>query len=98
MSRPFSLMCYSDYIAIGALQALNEEKIRIPEEVALMGIDNIEYSAFTNPKLTTVALPSTQIGISSANLLIKIINSKSAIDLKSKQIVLKPHLLIRDST
>ncbi|MDD5017796.1 MAG: LacI family DNA-binding transcriptional regulator [Eubacteriales bacterium] len=98
ISPPFSLLCYSDYIAIGALQALSEENIKIPQDVALMGIDNIEYSAFTNPKLSTVALPSMQIGISSANLLIKIIKSKTSLDIKSKQIILRPHLMIRDST
>ena len=98
ISTPFSLLCYSDYIAIGALQALNENNIKIPEDVALMGIDNIEYSAFTNPKLTTVALPTVQIGISCASLLLKIIKSSSDLDIKSKQIVLMPHLIVRDST
>jgi len=98
MPRPFSLLCYSDYIAIGALQALNNEKIKIPNEVALMGIDNIEYSAFTYPKLSTVAIPSIQIGIASANLLLKIIKSPTKLDIKARQIVLKPQLIIRDST
>jgi DNA-binding LacI/PurR family transcriptional regulator len=97
MQRPFSLLCYSDYIAIGALQALNNEKIKIPDEVALMGIDNIEYSAFTYPKLSTVAIPSLQIGVASANLLLKIIKSPTELDIKSRQIVLKPQIIIRDS-
>ncbi len=95
---PFSLLCYSDYIAIGALQALYEEKLKIPQDVALMGIDNIEYSAFTNPKLSTISLPTLQIGTSSARLLIKMIKSKNDMDIMSKQIILTPHLLIRDST
>jgi DNA-binding LacI/PurR family transcriptional regulator len=97
MQRPFSLLCYSDYIAIGSLQALNNEKIKIPDEVALMGIDNIEYSAFTYPKLSTVAIPSLQIGVASANLLLKIIKSPTELDIKSRQIVLKPQIIIRDS-
>jgi DNA-binding LacI/PurR family transcriptional regulator len=94
---PFSLLCYSDYIAIGALQALSKSHVRIPEDVALMGIDNIEYSAFTNPKLSTVALPSMQIGTAAANLLLKIIKSPTELDIKSRQIILKPQLIIRDS-
>ena len=91
---PFSLFCYSDYVAIGALQAITEAGYEIPKEVALMGVDDIEYSAFTNPRLSTVAIPSNRIGTDSAKLLLDIICDKVA----HKQIVFAPELRIRQST
>jgi DNA-binding LacI/PurR family transcriptional regulator len=96
---PFSLLCYSDYVAVGALQAISEAGLRIPEEVALMGIDNIEYSAFTNPQLSTVEMPSIRIGTDSAKLLLEIIESTKKDETAARgQIVFTPHIKIRSST
>ncbi len=96
---PFSLLCYSDYVAVGALQALSEAGLCIPGEVALMGIDNIEYSAFTNPQLSTVEIPSIGIGTDSAKLLLEIIESAKRHEAPARgQIVFPPHIKIRRST
>ena len=50
---PFSVLCYSDYIALGAIRAINERDIKMPDEVAIMGIDDIDIASFIRPKLST---------------------------------------------
>ncbi len=48
------IMAVSDYIAIGAIRALMEAKVKIPEQISITGFDNIEVSAYTTPPLTTI--------------------------------------------
>lgn len=69
-------MCYSDYIAIGAICALQERLIRIPEDVAVMGTDDIDILSFVKPRLTTVGVPKLRLGIRCAELLIDLIRKK----------------------
>ncbi len=52
----------NDDMAIGALRALNERGLRVPEDVALVGYDDIEYATHTAPPLTTVAVPKDEMG------------------------------------
>ena len=81
---------------------MNEQKINIPGEVALMGIDDIEYTNFTYPKLSTVAIPKKEIGVQSARLLLSLITDKNRDEdtppKKDEQIILETRLIIREST
>ena len=92
---PFSVLCYSDYIALGAISALNEQGIKIPEEVAIMGIDDIDILSYMHPGLTTVHIPKCELGRKSADLLIKIIRGKE--EAYERQIILQPNLIIRET-
>lgn len=56
--RPSAVFCASDPIAIGALRALQEAGIRVPEEISLVGFDDINAARFTNPPLTTIHAPA----------------------------------------
>lgn len=60
-SRPTAIFTNDD-LAIGALQALHEARLRVPEDVAVVGFDDIDYAAHTMPPLTTVAVPKEQMG------------------------------------
>ena len=99
---PLSILCYSDYVAMGILQYLNENKIKIPDEVALMGIDDVEYASFTYPKLSTVTIPQKNIGIESARLLMTLIKDKDRDEehppKASEQIILSAGLVVRESS
>lgn len=88
-------MCYSDYIAIGAICALQERLIRIPEDVAVMGTDDIDILSFVKPRLTTVGVPKLRLGIRCAELLIDLIRKKET---EEKRIVMKPELIIRETS
>lgn len=59
---PRALLCFNDDLAIGAIRALREEKILVPQEVAVVGFDGIERGKYVNPPLTTVRQPLEQMG------------------------------------
>lgn len=59
---PSAIFCASDPIAIGAMRSLNEHNIRIPEDISVIGFDDIKAASFTNPPLTTIYAPATLMG------------------------------------
>ena len=75
-SKVDGIFCGNDLIAIGAMQALKERKVRIPEEVKIIGFDNISISGFTDPPLTTIQQPIYQLGEEAVKMLISIIEKK----------------------
>lgn len=64
------VVCGNDLIAIGVLDALNEMKINVPGKIKVIGLDNIYFSKYTNPKLSTMEQPTYEMGRASANMLI----------------------------
>ncbi|NMB47068.1 MAG: LacI family transcriptional regulator [Firmicutes bacterium] len=92
--RPTAFFCYNDVIALGAIAALHEENIRIPEEISVLGFDDTAGS-YCYPQLTSVALPKTEMGFLAASLLLDRIKGK---DTPPEVITVKPRLVIRDST
>lgn len=85
----------NDMMAIGAMKALKSRNIKIPENVEVIGFDNIELSQVVEPPLTTVAQPAYDMGVLGAKLLIKLIEGKK---LRTKNFVLEPELIIRGTT
>lgn len=67
---PEGLFCGNDLTALGALKALKEEGIRVPEDISIIGIDDISMSGFSSPSLTTVGIPKEQLGKKAARLLV----------------------------
>jgi LacI family transcriptional regulator len=88
------LFCASDEIAMGAINALREKGLRVPEDVDVIGFDNIYTSSLFYPKLTTVAQPMYDMGSVGMRMLIKLINKK---DLEEKNYVLPYEVIERDS-
>jgi DNA-binding LacI/PurR family transcriptional regulator len=74
---PDALFCCNDLLAIGALRALREARRRVPDDVAVVGIDDIEESAFTDPGLTTVAPDKAAIARTSVELLAQRIEERA---------------------
>lgn len=101
---PFSVLCFSDYIAAGAICALQERRIQIPHEVAIMGTDNIEILSFVKPRLSTLDLPKKRLGMKAAEILIDIIEQNYAGMEPSEELtashryVFKPELLVRETS
>jgi len=67
---PRAIICGSDEVAIGVMCYLNEKNISIPQQVAIMGIDNIEISAYTNPPLTTMNVQKKNMGTKAVEMII----------------------------
>lgn len=77
---PRAVVCASDLIAVGVYDALREANLRIPEDVAVVGYDNIPISGYTTPALTTVRQNTTKAGELLVNTLIKAINKEEVED------------------
>jgi DNA-binding LacI/PurR family transcriptional regulator len=93
-SRPTAIVASNDLIALGALAAIREAGLHCPEDISLVGFDDLEISEFTNPPLTTVAQPGYQMGAHGVNLLLKRLAGPEE---KSEELVLMPELKVRQS-
>lgn len=100
--RPTALICFNDMMAIGVLKELQEAGISVPEQCSVTGFDNIMFSAYTNPPLTTFDQPKKYIGAEAARLVLELLRSQpdaEASELKSGFTkTLKGRLLVRQST
>lgn len=90
-----AVFCASDTIAMGALLALHENNISVPEQFSVVGFDGLPISKYMIPPLTTVAQPTYKKGEKAAHLLIDKIKNKEA---EVEHTNLKPELLIRKSS
>jgi len=97
-NEPFTaLFAFNDISAIGAIQALREYGKRVPEDVSVVGFDDIQSAAYQNPALTTVRQPLRQMGVTAAETLLARINSPRSSE-DSPEIVVKPELVVRATT
>jgi DNA-binding LacI/PurR family transcriptional regulator len=96
--EPFTaLFAFNDISAIGAIQALREAGRRIPEDVSVVGFDDIQSAAFQNPGLTTVKQPLRQMGVLAAETLLRRINAPEK-QPYPKEIIVEPDFIVRGST
>jgi DNA-binding LacI/PurR family transcriptional regulator len=96
--EPFTaLFSFNDISAIGAIQALREAGRRVPEDVSVVGFDDIQSAAFQNPALTTVRQPLRQMGMIAAETLLQRITAPAKASYP-KEIVVEPELIVRGST
>ncbi|MGC1485262.1 MAG: substrate-binding domain-containing protein, partial [Candidatus Acidiferrum sp.] len=90
-----ALFAYNDNSAIGAIWALREARLRVPQDVSVVGFDDIPGAAFANPALTTVRQPLVRMGEIAAQTLVSQIEQRDAY---VPEIAIEPQLVIRDST
>lgn len=69
--RPTAITCFNDLVAIGALRALNELGLSVPDDVSVVGYDDIEIAAYLPTPLTTVHVPTRELGRRAAGLLLR---------------------------
>ncbi|HZR38648.1 MAG TPA: LacI family DNA-binding transcriptional regulator [Ktedonobacteraceae bacterium] len=94
--RPFTaVMVGSDTMALGAMRAVREGGLRIPDDVSVISFDNAELAAFTEPPLTTIDFDFGQQDAMAVKYLIELLNDP---DMKLHQRVLLPNLVVRGST
>ena len=91
---PTAFITISDFHAYGLLKALKEEKFSIPKDISVIGFDNINFSNFVDPPLTTIKQPKLLMGKTGMNLLIDLIERKRV---KIKQIVLETNIIERNT-
>jgi DNA-binding LacI/PurR family transcriptional regulator len=94
--KPFSaVFAYNDISAIGAIWAFREAGLRVPQDVSVVGFDDIPGAAFANPGLTTVRQPLTRMGQIAAQTLIDRIEERDAY---VPEIAIEPEFVVREST
>ena len=93
-SPPNAVFVASDVVALGAMTAVRERGMRIPQDVALVGFDDIFLAAYVSPPLTTVRLPAYGLGWAAGDRLIRLINKDKLVE---REVLLGSELVIRQS-
>ncbi len=94
--RPDGIFCFNDLLAIGAMHGLLNNKLRIPEDVALIGCGNLHYDDTLLVPLSSIDLRASQIASEAARITLESLNS--TVPRKPERVVLKPGLVVRQST
>jgi LacI family transcriptional regulator len=92
--RPTAIFAGNDMIALGALLAVREAGLRCPEEISIMGFDDLDLAETTNPSLSSVAQPGYQLGTTAAQILL---DRRDGDTSPAKHIVLETLLHLRNS-
>lgn len=93
-----AVMCVCDAVAFGLMHMLNEQELRIPEDVSVIGYDNIEMAEFSIPPLTTISQDASRIGRFGSNLMLQMLESGEDWSKVRHQVLLEPSLVARQST
>jgi LacI family transcriptional regulator len=89
-----AITCYNDLMAIGAQQACAELQRRVPEDIAIVGFDDIPLAGLVTPSLTTMHVPRYKLGEMIMGLLLRVIAADGKLE---ERFSVEPHLVIRDS-
>jgi len=92
VKKPYAIICASDLMAIGALRAINDRGMRVPDDIAVVGYDNLPASSFSTPAITTVQQNTVLAGQLLVDNLLKLINDEPVVDIS-----MPPELVIRGS-
>ncbi len=90
-----AIFAFNDVMAIGALKYLKSIGKKIPEDISVIGFDDIELAQYVNPQLSTVAQSPLELGANSVELLDKLIKNK---DIEENKIIIPHNLILREST
>ncbi|MDQ8703995.1 LacI family DNA-binding transcriptional regulator [Streptomyces sp. LHD-70] len=97
--RPTAVFCANDLLALGVLQAMYAAGLRVPEDVAIVGYDDIEFASAAAVPLTSVRQPAVAMGTLAAELLLEEIDALGRDEPhRHRNVVLQPELVVRRST
>lgn len=89
-----AIFCYNDLVAIGTLKACRELGRNVPQDIAIIGFDDIPIAALVTPALTTCSVPCFELGTRAAELLLTRLKDTNSI---VQEIIMRPELVVRDS-
>lgn len=94
--RPTAVVAFSDVLAIGALHAIQSRFLRVPEDISIVGFDDIAMAAHTNPPLTTISTPKFEMGRLAAELILhRRTNPDTAAE---RYLMMESPLIVRETT
>lgn len=91
-----AIVCFNDIAALGAIRALHDAGLRVPEDVSVVGFDDIRMAGYSTPSLTTIRQPLQEMGEKAAQILLNRLTGKST--QQSGEVAVEPELVIREST
>ena len=97
-AKPTAVLASNDLTAIGAMGAISERGLRVPQDISVIGFDDIQLSAFTQPTLTTVSLPRGEIAKAAFQALLHSREKGSNKPLMGKKYLVQPSMVLRSST
>ena len=92
--RPTAVFVASDTVALGALKAIRSNGLDVPQDIAMVGFDDVPLAEFVEPPLTTVRLPAYGLGWGAADMLIRLLNEE---DIREPSVILETELIVRES-
>jgi LacI family transcriptional regulator len=95
-ARPTAVFCANDLLALGVLQEMTAQRIRVPEDIALIGYDDIDFAAAAAVPLSSVRQPRQLLGRTAAQLLLEEALGEEAH--QHRQVVFEPELVVRRSS
>lgn len=95
-NRPTAVTCYNDLVALGVMRALRELDLRVPDDVSVIGYDDIDMASYAGVPLTTVRVPKKEMGQQAAEILIQHIEALDAGVIE--KVCLDAELIVREST
>lgn len=93
--KPSAIFCFNDEMAIGAVQRVKSAGLSTPKDISIAGFDDINFSAFCDPPLTTIAQPTEEFGFTAMTILYEILQGNMP---ENNQHILPFELIIRKST
>jgi LacI family transcriptional regulator len=93
-TKPTAIIAMNDLMAAGAIQAIKEMRLQVPDDISVIGFDNRELSGYHSPKLTTMSLPLEDMGKMAVNILHQIKLNQKVVQ---KKYLLDCHLVKRES-
>jgi DNA-binding LacI/PurR family transcriptional regulator len=91
---PDAVVCFDDKLALAVIDSLRQHGIRVPDDLAVVGFDDIPFAQISNPRLTTVAQPSSAMGQRAVEMLLSAIDAGTV----PPSEVLPVRLMVREST
>jgi DNA-binding LacI/PurR family transcriptional regulator len=91
---PTAVFCYNDMTALGALRAIHERGLRVPDDISLVGFDDLGVTEYTHPPLTTIRQPMEQMGRCAMEILNELLNGKKP----ERETKFPGELIVRQST
>ncbi len=95
-NRPTAITCFNDQVALGAIRALSELGLRVPDDVSIIGMDDIPSAAYLSVPLTTIRVPKREMGRIAAEILVGQIEGHNT--RRSGKVILDAELVVRGST
>ena len=92
---PTAVICGNDLTALGAAHALSEAGIRVPDQISIIGSDDISFARYAYPPLTTIRVPRDQLGKLAFEALNRLMRSKRR---SGSEYTVEAHLIVRGSS